>query len=92
MTILYLHGMYATPGGTKPTFLRQHGHEVIEPLLPPYRFDESVAIAQKAFESAVVSKQLTSALKKVEARAARRLPADSAEQWIERNCPELGRR
>lgn len=46
----------------------------------------------KAIESAAVSKQLTSALKKFEARAARHLPADSAEQWIERNCPELGRR
>lgn len=46
----------------------------------------------QAIESAVVSKQLTSALKKIEARAVRHLPGDSAEQWIERNCPELSQR
>lgn len=51
MRILNLHGLYAQPGGTKATFLRKRGHEVIEPALPPNRFDESVAIAQQAFDA-----------------------------------------
>ena len=48
MKILFLHGMFATPGGTIPTFLRQYGHEVIEPSLPQHHFNESVTIAHKA--------------------------------------------
>lgn len=51
MSILYLHGLYAEPGGTKANFLRENGYEVIEPALPPNRFDESVAIAQQAFDA-----------------------------------------
>ncbi len=50
MKILYLHGMFSTPGGIKPTFLREHGHEVFEPSLPPYSFEESLANAQEMFD------------------------------------------
>ena len=50
MKILYLHGLHAQPGGTKSSFLRQHGHDVLEPSLPPFKFDESVRIAQAAFD------------------------------------------
>lgn len=50
MKVLFLHGLHAEPGGIVPTFLQRHGHEVIEPILPPYRFDESVHIAQKAID------------------------------------------
>ena len=34
MTILFLHGWQSVPGGVKPTYLAQHGHEVINPKLP----------------------------------------------------------
>jgi len=30
MKILYLHGWQSVPGGAKPTFLAQHGHEAIK--------------------------------------------------------------
>jgi predicted esterase YcpF (UPF0227 family) len=47
LTILFLHGWNSTPGGTKPTYLAQHGHEVINPALPDDDFDEAVRIAQE---------------------------------------------
>src|SRR6516225_4859028 len=31
MTILFLHGWQSVPGGVKPSYLAQHGHEVINP-------------------------------------------------------------
>ena len=34
MKILYLHGWHSTPGGVKPTYLKDHGHEVLNPALP----------------------------------------------------------
>ena len=37
------------PGGLKPSFLAQHGHEVINPALPDEDFDKSIRIAQAAF-------------------------------------------
>jgi hypothetical protein len=33
MKILFLHGWQSTPGGVKPTFLKDHGHTVLNPLL-----------------------------------------------------------
>ena len=33
MKILYLHGWNSVVCGVKPTYLRSHGHEVIEPQL-----------------------------------------------------------
>jgi alpha-beta hydrolase superfamily lysophospholipase len=50
MKILFLHGWQSIPGGVKPTFLRQHGHEVINPKLPDENFDEAVRIAQEEFD------------------------------------------
>jgi hypothetical protein len=50
MKILYLHGLGAQPGGTKPTFLCECGHEVDNPALPDDDFDQSVRIAQQALE------------------------------------------
>src|SRR4051794_21267045 len=32
MKILFLHGWRSVPGGLKPTFLAQQGHEVINPM------------------------------------------------------------
>jgi hypothetical protein len=49
MTILFLHGWQSVPGGVKPTFLAQHGHEVINPKLPDENFNEAVQIAQEEF-------------------------------------------
>jgi hypothetical protein len=43
--ILFLHGWHSVPGGVKPTFLAQHGHEVINPKLPDEDFSHAVTIA-----------------------------------------------
>jgi len=50
MTILVLHGWQSVPGGVKPTFLAQHGHEVINPKLRDDDFEETVKIAQAEFD------------------------------------------
>src|SRR5438093_5960275 len=50
MKLLFLHGWQSVPGGVKPTYLAQHGHEVINPKLPDEDFAEAVRIAQEAFE------------------------------------------
>ena len=49
MKILFLHGWTSTPGGKKPTFLKDHGHEVVNPKLPDENFDEAVRIAQTEY-------------------------------------------
>jgi hypothetical protein len=49
MTILFLHGWQSVPGGVKPTYLRDHGHRVINPKLPDENFDHAVQIAQAEF-------------------------------------------
>jgi hypothetical protein len=45
MTILFLHGWQSFPGGVKPTFLKDHGHIVIDPKLPDEYFEKAVQIA-----------------------------------------------
>ncbi len=50
MKILFLHGWNSVPGGVKPTYLKDHGHEVINPVLPDDDFDEAVRIAQSEFD------------------------------------------
>ncbi len=50
MKILFLHGWNSVPGGRKPTFLVEHGHEVANPALPDDDFPESVRIAESAFD------------------------------------------
>ena len=50
MNILFLHGWQSTPGGVKPTYLKDHGHEVLNPALPDDDFDAAVRIAQEACE------------------------------------------
>jgi len=50
MRILFLHGWGSTPGGLKPTYLKDHGHEVLNPALPDDDFDAAVAIAQAEYD------------------------------------------
>ena len=50
MTILFLHGWKSKPGGLKPTFLKDHGYEVLNPHLPDDDFDAAVHIAQAEFD------------------------------------------
>ena len=49
-TILFLHGWQSVPGGVKPTYLAQHGHEVINPKLPDDDFAEALRTAQAEFD------------------------------------------
>ena len=50
MKILVLHGWNSVPGGVKPTYLKDHGHEVVNPKLPDDDFAEAVRIAQAEFD------------------------------------------
>ena len=50
MKILFLHGWQSVPGGVKPTFLAQQGHEVIDPQLPDEDFEEAVRMAQAEYD------------------------------------------
>lgn len=50
MKILFLHGWNSVPGGVKPTYLKDHVHEVVNPALPHEDFAEAVRIAQTEFD------------------------------------------
>lgn len=50
MKVLFLHGWRSVPGGVKPTYLAQHGHEVINPALPDEDFAEALRIAQAEYD------------------------------------------
>jgi len=50
MTILFLHGLHSLPKGVKPTYLKDHGHTVINPKLLDEDMDEAVRIAQAEFD------------------------------------------
>lgn len=50
MKILFLHGLGSTPGGLKPTYLKNHGHQIINPHLPDDDFELSVRIAQSEYD------------------------------------------
>ena len=48
--ILFLHGWHSVPGGVKPTYLKDHGYEVINPILDDDDFDVAIATAQAEFD------------------------------------------
>jgi hypothetical protein len=50
MRILFLDGWNSLPGGVKPTYLSNHGHEVLNPKLPDGDSDEAVRIAQAEYD------------------------------------------
>ena len=50
MKILFLHGWHSIPGGVKPTYLKDHGHTVINPALDDDDFAAAVATAQAEFD------------------------------------------
>jgi hypothetical protein len=50
MKVLFLHGWQSVPGGVKPTNLKDHGHEVINPKLSDDDFGDAVRIAQAEFD------------------------------------------
>jgi hypothetical protein len=48
--VFSLHGWTSTPGGLKPTYLKDHGHEVLNSALPDDDFDAAVGIALAEFD------------------------------------------
>jgi alpha/beta superfamily hydrolase len=46
MRILFLHGWHSIVGGVKPTFLKDHGHTVLNPSLNDDDFAAAVRTAQ----------------------------------------------
>ena len=50
MKILFLHGWNSVPGGVKPTYLKDHGHEVINPVFADDDFDDCRQDCQSEFD------------------------------------------
>lgn len=50
MKILFLPGWTSVPDGIKPTFLKDHGHEVINPALDDDDFDAAVRTAKAEYD------------------------------------------
>jgi hypothetical protein len=50
MKILFLHGWHSVPGGVKPSYLIEHGHEVINPALDDEDFAGAVRTAQAEYD------------------------------------------
>jgi hypothetical protein len=48
--LLFLHGWHSVPGGVKPTYLKEHGHTVVNPALDDDDFDAAVRTAQAEFD------------------------------------------
>ena len=50
MKILFLHGWNSIPGGVKPSYLSQHGHEVVNPALDDDDFAQTLRTAQAEYD------------------------------------------
>lgn len=50
MKILFLHGWHSLVGGVKPTFLKDAGHDVINPALDDDDWTAAVQVAQSAYD------------------------------------------
>ncbi|HBE68940.1 MAG TPA: alpha/beta hydrolase [Planctomycetaceae bacterium] len=50
MKILFLHGWRSVVGGVKPTYLKDAGHEVINPKLDDDDFDDAIKTAQAEYD------------------------------------------
>ncbi len=50
LEILFLYGWQSTPGSVKPTYLKSHGHEVLNRALRDGDFAAAVRIAQTEFD------------------------------------------
>jgi hypothetical protein len=50
MRILFLHGWHSAVGGVKPTFLKNAGHEVLNPALDDDEFDLAIGTAQAVYD------------------------------------------
>jgi Cysteine-rich CPXCG len=50
MRILFLHGWHSVPGGVKPTYLKEAGHDVINPALDDDDFELAVRFAQQEYD------------------------------------------
>jgi len=50
LRILFLHGWHSVVDGLKPTYLKEHGHEVINPALDDDDFDAAVCTAQADYD------------------------------------------
>lgn len=50
MKILFLHGWHSVPGGRKPTYLVDHGHDVVNPKLDDEDFVTAVRVGQAEYD------------------------------------------
>lgn len=50
MKLLFLHGWHSVPGGVKPIYLKDHGHEVFSPAPDVDDFAAAVRTAQDVFD------------------------------------------
>ena len=50
MKVLFLHGWHSVPGGVKPSYLAQHGLEIINPKLDDDDFATAIRTAQLEFD------------------------------------------
>jgi len=48
--LIFLYGWNSVPGGVKPTYLKDHGHQVINPVLDDDDFAAALATAQAEFD------------------------------------------